>query len=192
MPDLYTDQLSAYLDGELDDLRQRRLEAHLGGCAECTALLADLRAIVAAAPHYEGRSPTRDLWKDIEGRLSEPEVVELSSRPGAPAHRRTGSPSWSQLIAASLLMAALGGGGAWLALRNRIQEPAVEAVQPPHGPTATLSDSTNTVAYAEEQYDSAVRDLELLLDAGRGRLDSATVHTIELSLAKIDSAIAEA
>ena len=35
MSDQFTEQLSPYLDGELDDLRRVRLEAHLAGCADC-------------------------------------------------------------------------------------------------------------------------------------------------------------
>src|SRR5437867_4545898 len=69
MSDQFTEQLSPYLDGELDDLRRARLEAHLAGCAECAAVLADLRAIVAAAPEYPGREPEADLWPEIEARL---------------------------------------------------------------------------------------------------------------------------
>ena len=187
MPDLYTDQLSAYLDGELDFARRRRLEAHLAGCAECSALLADLRAIVAAAPHYEGREPSRDLWGAIEARLDEAEVIPISTdRPTArPSVRRFSLP---QLIAASFVMAALGGGATWLAVRSSGHPSESLTDLPTFRPT----DSVHTVAYAEQQYDAAVRDLELVLDAGRSRLDSTTVRTIELSLQKIDAAIAEA
>ncbi len=191
MPDFYTDQLSAYLDGELDLARRRRLEAHLAACPECSALLVDLRAIVAAAPHYEGQQPSRDLWSDIEARLDQAEVIPIgtSRRPDLPPSRRF---SWPQLIAASFVMAALGGGATYLALRSKTTQPATNAVQPPDFPTSRPPDSLHTVAYAEEQYDAAVRDLELILDAGRSRLDSTTVRTIELSLQKIDAAIAEA
>jgi anti-sigma-K factor RskA len=191
MSDRYTSQLSAYLDGELDLPSRRRLEVHLTECAECTALLADLRAIVAAAPRYEGREPAHDLWKQIEARLDEPEVIELHQRSSVnrQPQRRFG---WRELLAASFVMAVLGGGATWLALHNRTQTPTAVAVQPTLRPAAPLSDSVKTVAYAEQQYDSAVRDLEQLLAAGRSRLDTATVRTVEESLQKIDAAIAEA
>ncbi|HEV8612768.1 MAG TPA: zf-HC2 domain-containing protein [Gemmatimonadales bacterium] len=188
MLDRYRGQLSAYLDGELAASRRRRLEAHLVECIECAALLADLRAIVAAAPHYEGRAPARDLWKDIEAKLDEPEVLPL--RTDLPTYRPTVLPSyrrfsWRQLTAASIVMAAVGGGATWLALRT--QSPTV---LPSYRPTVLPSEKT--AAYAEAQYDAAVRDLERELAAGRSRLDTATVRTIEQSLAKIDAAIAEA
>ncbi len=218
MSDAFTTQLSPYLDGELDDLARSRLEAHLATCVECRSTLADLRAIVTAAPFHPGREPSRDLWKDIAARLDEAEVVPIGRPEARPEievkGRRFG---WSHLVAASLLMAAIGGGAAWLALRNPSQPAPLAGTS---GQTTATPDSrlpipdprtaapatatpdsrlpipvastTKTFAYAEEQYDHAVHDLERILDSGRGRLDTATVRTIEQSLRKIDDAIAEA
>ena len=45
---------------------------------------------------------------------------------------------------------------------------------------------------ADRSYDAAVADLQRVLDAGRGRLDTTTVRVIERNLATIDSAIAQA
>jgi hypothetical protein len=150
-------------------------------------VLADLRAIVAAARNYEGRAPSRDLWQNIEARLDEPEVIPIpaSRASDLPTFRRF---SWRHLIAASILMAAVGGSATWLALSSR---PAVRLSDLPTFRPSDLP-SEKTVAYAEAQYDAAVRDLERELAAGRSRLDTATVRTIEQSLAKIDAAIAEA
>jgi len=201
MSDSFTTQLSAYLDGELDSISRSRLEAHLATCRECAAVLADLRAIVAAAPFYPGRSPSRELWGSIEAGLDQADVVPIGGRPKADDGQggRTRRFGWPHLIAASLLMAALGGGGTWLALRNGAppstplasQPTSPPVVQPP-GPSNVQAAAVHTFAYAEAQYDSAVQDLERILNAGRGRLDPATVRTIEESLRKIDDAIAEA
>jgi anti-sigma factor RsiW len=196
MSDAFTNQLSAYLDGELDDLSRARLEAHLPGCGECAAVLADLRAIVSAAPHYQGRQPGRDLWFEIESRLGESEVVPIGSaglRAVRPSSRRF---SLRQLIAASIVMAAIGGGSAWLALRHRIGEGVTLAATPaagqPANPVEFTAPDVNSAAYADARYDAAVHDLEQVLQAGRGRLDSATVRTVEESLDRIDQAIAQA
>ena len=185
MSDQFTGQLSAYLDGELDDLARTRLEGHLGECLACARILTDLRAIVAAAPHYQGREPARDLWQDIEPRLEEAEVLPLTYRPAAPPsrHRRFG---WKELIAASLLMAAVGGGAVWVALGRSTPAVPVAAAPEPAAPDA------RNVGFADQQFDAAVHDLEGLLAAGRDRLDSSTVRTIEQSLARIDAAILEA
>lgn len=42
------DELSAYLDGELDEADRARVEQHLAGCVECPAVLEDLRRARAA------------------------------------------------------------------------------------------------------------------------------------------------
>jgi hypothetical protein len=188
MADSFTNQLSAYLDDELDSASRHRLEAHLAGCRACSAVLADLRAIVAAAPHYTGREPGRDLWKDIERRLDEAEVLPIgASRPpvvpsSRPPARRFG---WTALIAASLAMAAVGGGAVWLALRSSGTVEAPLAIQAP-GPGGIQ------VAFADREFDAAVQDLEEVLAAGRGQLDTATVRLVEENLRKIDAALADA
>jgi hypothetical protein len=186
MSDRFTERLSAYLDGELDDVSRARLEAHLGGCAVCARVLTDLRAIVVAAPHYAGRQPSRDLWNEIESRLDEAEVVPIALGGGPavqPPSRRFG---WRELIAASIVMAAVGGGVVWLALRPAHHTPGPLAEHPPTvAPTQPAN--TGNVGFAERTYDAAG-----LLEAGRSRLDTATVRSVEASLQKIDAAIAEA
>jgi hypothetical protein len=195
MPDRYTNQLSAYLDDELDSASRARLTAHLRTCPECTGLLADLRAIVAVAPAYSGREPSRELWPEIEARLGEAEVIDIGgARPSAASSvRRFG---WRELIAASIVMAAVGGGAVYLALGGRSGPNAPGlAVSPGAPPPAVATPSpsgSRNVAFAEREYDSAVRDLEQVLEAGRSRLDTATVRSVEESLQKIDAAIAEA
>jgi len=184
MADSFSNQLSAYLDEELDSTSRNRLEAHLAGCPECAAVLADLRAIVAAAPHYAGRAPTRDLWNDIELRLDEAEVVPIgTARTSARPPARFG---WTALIAASLAMATVGGGAVWLALRSP------QPVEAPLAERPAPSLSTLPVAFADREFDAAVQDLEQVLAAGRGRLDTVTVRLVEENLRKIDEAIADA
>ncbi|MGQ0701672.1 MAG: anti-sigma factor family protein [Gemmatimonadales bacterium] len=200
MADTFTDSLSAYLDGELDGRRRRRMEAHLARCAECSAALAELRAIVTAAPQYQGQAPARDLWPHVEAGLDEAEVIDLpSAEPRAiqPSSRRAIQPSsrravrfsWPQLLAASILMAALGGGAVWIALRSSSSDVSVPAMVARPAPDSA---APKTVAYAEARYEAAVDDLTRVLEEGRGRLDTATVRVIEESLRKIDAAIAEA
>ena len=193
MPDRYANLLSAYLDDELDANSRATLSAHLADCPECASLLADLRAIVAAAPDYTGRAPAPALWDAIEARLDESDIVAIGTARGArlAARHRFG---WRELIAASIVMAAVGGGAVYLALRpgqSGAVRPVVQVpgVVPQPGSGAGAE---GNVAFAEGKYDSAVRDLEQVLEAGRSRLDSSTVRSVEESLRKIDAAIAEA
>lgn len=194
--DRFTDLLSAYLDGELNDVEKRRLELHLDDCSPCRAVLADLRAIIAAAPHYQGREPGRDLWPAISRYMkAEAKVVPLHRgsvghledaaallHPRA-ARRRLG---WPLLLAASLLIALLSGGTVWLATRGTAPDSLKQTT------SRTAESTARNAAYAESQYESAVADLEKILADGRAKLDTATVRVLEESLRKIDTAIAEA
>jgi hypothetical protein len=101
---------------------------------------------------------------------------------------------------------ALSGGAAWLLhpaamlpLASRPLAP-VSAPQPTGQPLDGLrqGDSQAVLAVARQPrgsaagYDAAVADLERVLEAGRGRLDTTTVRVIERNLATIDRALAQA
>jgi anti-sigma factor RsiW len=178
-----TDRLSSYLDGELDSASRTQVEAHLAQCGDCRDTLRDLRAIVAAAPDYEGRAPARDLWFGIAARIDQTRVVALPTRP---AQRLF---TLRQLVAASVLLAATAGGLAWVAARRGAGEVSAEAGQAPADPALRLA---GLVPRADSAYEGAVADLEQVLVEGRARLDTATVRIIEQNLAVIDQAIAEA
>ena len=101
MHDQITDRLSAYLDGELSDAERASIEAHLQTCADCRAVLTDLRSIVAAASRLPETAPDRELWEDVSRQIAGSRVgcsrylhnVETSSaRPGTVAVQRRASP----------------------------------------------------------------------------------------------------
>lgn len=176
--------LSPYLDGELDPDARRQVEAHLAECAPCRAALHDLRAIVAAAPGYQGAPSGRDLWPGIAAGIERSRVVALPVRPAARHF------TLRQLVAASVLLAAAAGGLAWYAARQQGAAPGGSvAVEAPLEPSLRLA---GIGSRADSAYDGAVADLEQVLAEGRGRLDTATVRVVEQNLKVIDRAIAEA
>src|SRR5438067_6341762 len=69
MTDKWTERLSEYLDGELNETEGRSLEAHLASCAECAATLAELRGVTARAGSLDDRPPAHDLWTGIAQRI---------------------------------------------------------------------------------------------------------------------------
>ena len=188
----WTDLLSDYLDGELADGERIALEAHLAGCAACSATLEDLRWVVARARTLADSPPGEDLWPAIaamvggSGGAVKPSVVPI-------AGRRRISFSIPQLAAAGLALAVVSG-AAGLAVRSRsVGAPAVasgtEASAPVPG--VVLAASGGTVRM-DSAYGAAVSELRAVLDAGRGSLDTATVRVLESNLALIDSAVASA
>ena len=69
MHEEWTDKLSEYLDDELPAGERAALERHLAGCASCTAVLNDLKTVVARAASLASRAPDADLWPAIAGAL---------------------------------------------------------------------------------------------------------------------------
>jgi hypothetical protein len=181
-------ELSAYLDGELGAPAREAIEAHLRDCVDCSAVLADLSAVVAEAHGLEDRAPAVDLWPGIARRIeSAPALFLLPIRPAsrmAPATARRFNLSVPQLAAAALVVALLSGGTVWWTLRA------------PHHATApdlaTGGGEASSADFEIRQYDQAVAELQRALDENRSRLGPETVSTVESNLAVIDSAIAQA
>ena len=176
MSDEWTDRLSEYLDDELPADERTALEAHLRHCARCGAVLADLKRIVTRARGLEDRTPDHDLWPGVAARIG--------ALPAA--RRRRWSFSLPQLAAAGIALMAISGGAAWLLH----PAPGIPGGLPVPATGVTLVGTAPRAA--TRGYDAAVVDLERVLDAGRGRLDTTTVKVIQRNLAAIDSAIVQA
>jgi predicted anti-sigma-YlaC factor YlaD len=191
MSDRWMDRLSDYLDGELPEEERVALEAHLGGCAECTATLDDLTRVVRRARALESAPPPHDLWPAIAQRIGatpprSPDIVPLEPRRN-PARRWMFS--LPQLAAAGIALMTLSGGTVWFLSQTRQSGVVASAgVRSTETPVVSVGLRPN----ATKSYAAAVADLERVLDEGRGRLDSTTVRVIEQNLAAIDRAIAEA
>ena len=175
MNDQWTDRLSEYVDGELASGERTALEAHLATCAECRATLEDLRRVVARAKALEDRAPKADLWSGIHARLTP------GRRPGVSRPWRV-TFSVPQLMAASIALILLSGGGMWLALGSR-----QTATRTPRPDTqfAVLNVSTRRT-------DAAIADLQEVFERNKSRLDTSTVRVVQQAFTTIDRAIAEA
>ena len=221
MHEEWTDKLSEFLDGELPADEQRAVEAHVRSCAECAAVLADLKRVVARAQQAGAvpRPPSADLWAGIAARIDAASAAAPRS-PKALAERSATDSGTSvrtdrsaeafarrsrritftlpQLAAAAVLVAAVSGGVVWRAVERtapRTQELATAAPPAPASDRVADQDDINRivpVSMADAQYDAAVADLEGALKQGRGRLDAATVAIVEHNLQIIDQAIAQA
>lgn len=184
MRDDWTDRLSDYLDGGTSGAEHAEIEARLKADPSLRDLLAELRAVKTAAADLPDRPPAADLWPAIENRIR-PTGALAEAR----ATRRRFSFTVPQLAAASVALLFFGSGALWLGLQvgeSGRPEPVAEAPAQP-GASLVASDQGTVSSYEE-----AIRELEIGLAAGRELLDSATVRTLEESLATIDRAIAQA
>lgn len=185
MSDHWTDRLSEYLDGTLDQTERAALETHLAGCAPCAGTLAELQRVVDRARALVDPPPAIDLWPGIAARIGVASD-DVSRHRG----RRRVSFTIPQLIAASLLLVAASAGAVRLLLRGEGAQTPVAGT--PGAPFRSIPAGWSM--RADSSADRAVAELRLALAAGQqtGRLRPATVRKIEHSLAVIDTAIAEA
>lgn len=104
--DDFNDRLLGYMEREDDDATREAMERHAADCAECSALLADLKRIRAEASELPELQPARDLWSGIAARIEAP-VVPIGEHV-VEVKRTVRVRRWTSriLIAASLLGAA--------------------------------------------------------------------------------------
>ena len=190
--------LNDYVDGTLDGADMSRIDKHLSGCAECSAELASLRALVAAT----GALPTSvlpddDLWADLKAAIDDRKGAVLPKMSPDVATRATGSrwqrPAW--LAAAAVVLVALSSATTAIVLRSS-PETTVAQNQPDSGTTRVGLGAPPVLPAsfraAEGQYIQTIQELRDAVDAQRAYLNPQTVRTVDHSLAVVDSAIAEA
>jgi hypothetical protein len=188
MMDQWTDKLSEYVDGELPAGESEALEAHLMECAECGRTLQQLRLVVTRASQVMDREPANDLWQGIAARIAVAEVETATALATSPGKRRF-SFSGSQLAAASIALMLMSAGTMYLVVGGNGGPSQVAVTQPVVQQPAASPASVRAVT---RNYDSAVDELELVLDRNRDQLDTATVRVLEQNLAIIDRAITDA
>lgn len=201
----WTAKLSDFLDDELTPDERYAVESHLQGCADCTAVLDELKQVVARARVLDARPSRADLWPGVAAQIDQ---THDTARPGAAVlpMRARAAPrvtfTLPQLAAASLLIAAMSGGLVW-SLRDRVASapPAQRSDEVPRASSpdastverdAFVERSVVPVGLADAQYDAAVSDLERALKQGRGKLDPTTITIVEHNLQTIDEAIRQA
>src|SRR5262245_33946207 len=91
------------VDGTLGPIRRSELEAHLDQCADCRALVADLRRIKELADGLDRPAPPDHVWLQIAGRLRQ------EGRVAAPAPvARTSTRHYALIGIAAALVLAVG------------------------------------------------------------------------------------
>lgn len=119
-PDL--EQLSAYLDGELDPGAQRRVAAHLATCPLCAARFGELRGLVADIRALPTDSLGVDLAGVIAGRIA------AAPRPAAPVRRHGWLGHWPVALGAAASIAVGVSMGSALVAGGAVSTPRVTAL----------------------------------------------------------------
>ena len=63
---------SPYIDGELSSMEVQTIEAHLGGCKECTAERDKLTTTIESAHKVGDIQPAQNWWETLQKRLYAP------------------------------------------------------------------------------------------------------------------------
>lgn len=180
------------VDGRLDGPERRDVERHLEGCANCRALVEDLRTLRAAAFMLDRREPKAETWSKIQAAVAaEPAPRRILSMPGA-VRRSLGEGGWPVWLgaAAALILATVIG---LLPLMNRAPQPhddnpdaAAQADEP-----ATVESVTAEFEAAERHYQKAIDDLQTIANKDTGELDPQVAAVLQKNLGVIDQAISE-
>ena len=191
----WTDQLSDYLDGELNAAHRGAVEAHLRDCAQCAAVLNEHKRVVARAAAAETRPPQADLWVGIADRL---ERAAASDRvtPFARREAKRFAFTLPQLAAAAALLMAVSGGAAWQlairspeGLRHTVQDVAARGGQEvaQNGASSAAQGGAGSVAQSGES--SVAQGFSPA--GGTGATDFARVENVGMADAQYDAAVAD-
>jgi len=187
MTDQWTLRLSEYLDGDLTPSERAGMDQHLNECGACRATLDQLGRVVARAAVLEERQPEVDLWPAIGAAITAGRAVDIESRRKSV---RRFSFSFPQLATAAAILMMVSAGGAWLALGARSFTGMKAIGTVPRTPPVYVQPVSTFDPRGRA--DSAITELQRILDNERGRLDSTTVRVLTQNLALIDRAIDQA
>ena len=159
--DVFAERLADLLERDLDESARAALEAHALECANCGALLSDLRTLRIDASNLPTLAPSRDLWDGISRRIDAP-VIPLRSHAGVVEHGASPAARWRRWAAMSaaavLLMAATAASTYYLTIRTRgAGSPTVLATRPPVAPDTSRVAPESVVVRNVAVADSARR-----------------------------------
>jgi anti-sigma factor RsiW len=180
--------LSDLADGVLAREARAPVEAHLETCADCRALLADLKRIKAEARALPKMTASESVWQNVRAGL---DLEANRSRHGT---ARELAPRWwrglTGLAAAAVLVFAVSIG---LYFATRPDQPLIPPVPPSaHAKAADTVQSVEAeLELADQHYQKAIDGLEAAAKEGRGDLDPQVATALQQGIGVADQAIAE-
>ena len=184
----YLGDINELIEGTLHPIRRAALEDHLEGCESCRGLVADLRAIAAAAGSVPPLQPPDRTWMQIAGRLRQEGRVSAGLGGALPRRNYT-----VVALAAALVIAV---GASLVVLIPRDRPATTAATQSPadqHAATESNAAQADAVQTADSELTLAGEHLQNALDqaAKRGDLDPDTASVLQKNYVLITQAIDE-
>lgn len=185
----YRNAIAEFVDGALDAAGQRALEQHVNDCSACRALVADLKAIQAAAFTLERHQPPAAAWDNIRARVAGDRRAAGRGRVLAWPRTRQAWAVWAA-AAAALLVAATAGIYPLVSERGHRDDTVAAAPAGGGGPDSIATVQAEFKA-AEEHYEKAIQGLEQIAKSDGGDLDPQVAAVLQKNLQVIDQAIGE-
>lgn len=188
--DLQSDVLVDLVDGRLDSAQQRDVERHLEACANCRALVTDLRSIRAAAFMLDRREPGAALWAKLQAAVAAEPAPRGRVLGFVRLRQGFGGSSWPVWLgaAAALVLATVIG---LLPLMNRGAAPDAATNGDDAAPEVTVESVAAEFEAAEKHYQKAIDDLQTIANKDTGELDPEVAAVLQKNLTVIDQAISE-
>jgi anti-sigma factor RsiW len=214
----YQSALSELVDGTLAREARRGLEAHLEGCAECRAVLADLRRIRESARALPKRMPPESAWQkvraDFEAETAHASHLGAAAISASGSHvtaktARTGSDAaladaparvlgfrarsrkvFVGLAAAAGLVLATAS-GVYFMTRQAGPAPRAEQATAHAQPTQSVQTIDSELELANQHYEKAIAGLETMAKDGQAALDPQIASVLQKNIGIIDQAIGD-
>ena len=187
----FAPSLSELVDGGLPRDARAKLEAHLEACADCRALLADLKRVKAAARALPKMAAPESVWQNVRAGLDADGGHADNRRPATVLT----SARWrwrglTGLAAAAVVVLAVTAGTYYM---TRPATPLTPA--PPVAAHETAAPTVQSVEAeideAAQHYQKAIAGLEVVAKEGRGTLDPQLAEVLQKNIGVTDQAIAE-
>ncbi len=180
-------ELSLLVDSRLRAEVEVRVREHLGSCAACRGVLADLDRLRRATREIGPIAPPDHVWLQIAGNLRQSAASNRTARtPGrAPIWQ------WAGLAAALVLVTA----GLYVGQRIQQAQPTPSGTAPAQADNAAPAGSVEAIAdelnLAAAHYERALTELEAMARTSGSPMDDTVATDVRESLGAIDLAIAE-
>ena len=180
------------LDAPLPPADATALAAHLGTCAACRDLEADLSLMRDATRALDRPIVPAQAWTRLSTQLEREGL--MASAAATPSRTAWRGYAWMALAAS--LLAGVGASLLWRA-SDRVTPSIPNAVAPPQAEPGNARDPRAVEAIeielrlAAEHYEKAITALEGLAAEDRTRIDPAVAQVVERNLLLIDTAIAD-
>jgi anti-sigma factor RsiW len=192
----YHPSLSDLVDGVLARDAKPRVEAHLETCADCRALVADLKRMKATARALPKMTAPELVWHNVRAGLdAEPSQARRAPvLQFAPSRRRI----LTGLAAAAVVVLAVSAGVYFMTRPGQLPAPAAPAAATAATPSAAHANAADTgqsveaeLQLADQHYQKAIDGLEAAAKEGQGALDPKVATALRNGIGVMDQAIAE-